>query len=48
MPFDNIDDRSEADSAIEIEVPASKQGVIAAVREMMDRFIVRGSAGPIQ
>ena len=48
VPFDNIDDRSEADSAIEMEAPASKQGVIAAVREMMDRFMVRGSAGPMQ
>lgn len=47
-PFDDIDDRSEADSAIEIEPPASKRGVIAAVREMMDRFMVRGSAGPMQ
>ena len=24
VPFDNVDDRSEADSTIEIELPASK------------------------
>jgi hypothetical protein len=48
VPYDDVDDRSEADSAIEMEPPASKQGVIAAVRDMMDRFMVRGSAGPMQ
>ncbi|KAK3620619.1 hypothetical protein LTR22_025520 [Elasticomyces elasticus] len=39
---------SNVDSAIAVEPPEGKMGVVAAVREMMDRFMVRGTAGPMQ
>jgi superfamily II DNA helicase RecQ len=45
---DEVDVVSDVDSAIDIEPPASKKGVIEAVRQMMDRFMVRGTAGPMQ
>ncbi|KAK3613862.1 hypothetical protein LTR56_027628 [Elasticomyces elasticus] len=36
------------DSAIDVPVPKARQGVIEVVRDMMDRFMVRGSGSPMQ
>lgn len=39
---------SDADSADDTEPPESRHGVIEAVSQMMDRFMVRGTNGPMQ
>ena len=45
-PF-GADAASNVDNAIKVEPLASKAGVIETVRQIMDQFIVRGTAGPI-
>ena len=38
----------DTDSADDTEAPESRHGVIEAVAQMMDRFMVRGTNGPMQ
>ena len=41
------DAASNVNSAIKVEPPASKAGVIETVQQIMDQFIMRGTAGLI-